>query len=202
LDAMHALHLYIKPNILPRQARDKHRETTQKKRPAFHAPQSSSLRTVRRIISSAAWTFRDLKAWNRQDKPVFPPTFWIETIILPKQARDKHRENSPKKSTVFSQSEGVKPTCGTAKYVCEGAPGFNFFSPFFEAGANSSGYPYGAQSQDHAVAGGAHGDAIEMFSEAQLPVRQQRGTVFPPDFSYRNYILLILPRQTQDSHIN
>ena len=101
---MHALHLYIKPNILPRQARDKHRETTQKKRPAFHAPQSSSLRTVRRIISSAAWTFRDLRVWSRQDKPVFPPTFWIETIILPKQARDKHRENSPKKSTVFFRS--------------------------------------------------------------------------------------------------
>ena len=39
------------------------------------------------------------------------------------------------------KAEGVKATCGTAKYVCPGAPGFGFFSPFFAAGANSSDYP-------------------------------------------------------------
>jgi hypothetical protein len=32
----------------------------------------------------------------------FLSTFYIKTIILPRQARDKHRENS-KKSTVFLQ---------------------------------------------------------------------------------------------------
>ena len=69
------------------------------------------------------------------------------------------------------RAEGVQPTCGTAKYVCEGAPGFSFFSPFFEAGANSSEYPYGPQSPQHAASGGARGDAIQMFSAEQLPVK-------------------------------
>ena len=55
--------------------------------------------------------------------------------------------------------------------MCEGAPGFNFFSPFFDAGANSSVYPYGPQSPHHAAAAGAHGDAIQMFSAEQLPVK-------------------------------
>ena len=62
----------------------------------------------------------------------------------------------------------VKPTCGTAKYVCASAPGFSFFSPFFAKGANTHTAPYSPQSSQNAVAGG---DAIQMFSKEQLPIK-------------------------------
>ena len=60
----------------------------------------------------------------------------------------------------------AKPTCGTAKYVCAGSPGFSFFAPFFARDANNTHtVPYSPQSEEHAVAGG---DAIQMFSRAQV----------------------------------
>ena len=77
-------HLYIKTIILPRQARDKHRESTQKRddrflrRCANHA--SVPCAQARKLISFARHLFIYAK----------------DAIILPRQARDKHRERALK----------------------------------------------------------------------------------------------------------
>jgi len=90
----------LKTIILPRQARDKHRESTQIKgcvlsqclvRMARALPLD---RQVRRLKQTLAGDMYD---------PATGRTYlYIKCIILPRQARDEHRENS-KKSAVFPQ---------------------------------------------------------------------------------------------------
>ena len=92
------------------------------------------------------------------------------------------------------KAQGVKPTCGTAKYVCPGAPGFSFFSPFFESGANSSDYPYGPQAPEHARAGG---DAIEMFSAEQLPVK----AALARSYGVFNKLFASVPAASMPNHL-
>jgi hypothetical protein len=81
-------HLYIETNILPRQSRDKHRESTQKRD-----------RCVFLFLQGSIWS----RMTCRRVKPVFLSHLYIKTNILPRQARDKHGENS-KKSGVFPQA--------------------------------------------------------------------------------------------------
>jgi hypothetical protein len=70
----------------------------------------------------------------------------------------------------------VNITCGTGQYVCKKGGGFSYLKgksagAFFEPGADGSTYPYPKQSIDNAGANGAHGNAVEMFSMEQLPIK-------------------------------
>ena len=80
---------YTKTSILPRQARDKHRENTQKREQRVFCTGTCALRRV-------------CRARKRQ----FLGHLYIKCIILPRQARDKHRENS--KTMPFSQVRAVQ----------------------------------------------------------------------------------------------
>ena len=86
-------HLYINTIFLPRQARDKHRETSKRVCFEYKFDLSSSTKGL-----SRKHLYEGLKVRRRH----FLSTFSIEKIILPRQTRDKHRENSPK-SAVFLQ---------------------------------------------------------------------------------------------------
>jgi hypothetical protein len=79
----------MKCMILPRQARDKHRENTQK-RVAFSPKQ----------LFKAVFPMHTDQVKKRH----FLSHLYIKVIILPRHAPDKHRENS-KKSAVFVQKK-------------------------------------------------------------------------------------------------
>jgi phospholipase C len=89
---------------------------------------------------------------------------------------------------------GIQATCGTAKYVCPGAPGFSFFDPFFERGTNVGKYPYAPQSLAHARAGG---DAIEMFSAGQLPVK----AAVAHEYGVFNQLFASVPAASMPNHL-
>ena len=70
----------------------------------------------------------------------------------------------------------VNITCGTGKYVCKKGGSFSYMlgrsaGGFFEQGADGSTYPYPKQSLDNAASNGAIGNAVEVFSMEQLPVK-------------------------------
>ena len=48
-------------------------------------------------------------------KPIVLRQFNIKTIILPSQARDKHRENSKKRHAFFAGYEGMGPEHSSAR---------------------------------------------------------------------------------------
>jgi hypothetical protein len=80
-------HLYIKTIILPRQARDKHRENS--KKDVMHDKKVRHLgcfdddREAAQAVDTAA----------RRYGTVFFRPFILKTIFLPRQARDKHRKS-------------------------------------------------------------------------------------------------------------
>jgi phospholipase C len=88
----------------------------------------------------------------------------------------------------------IKPSCGTAKYVCPGAPGFSFFSPFFAKGANAAKYPYSEQAPEHAVAGG---DAVQMFSKEQLPIK----AAMAKEYGVFNKLFASVPGASMPNHL-
>jgi phospholipase C len=67
----------------------------------------------------------------------------------------------------------VNITCGTGEYVCKSGPGFSFLNAFFEKGADASKYPYPPQKLENAALNGAHGNAVQMFSAEQLPIKAE-----------------------------
>jgi len=69
--------------LLPRQAREKHRESSTRKREGDAFAQEKRLR------------YKD-EELTQVRKRHFLRHLYIECIILPRQARDKHRENSKK----------------------------------------------------------------------------------------------------------
>jgi hypothetical protein len=71
--------------ILPRQAQDKHRESTQPKR-VLRFP----LQAIKAKIESLNLSIQQVR------KRHFGAIFYSKMIILPRQARDKHRKNSQK----------------------------------------------------------------------------------------------------------
>jgi hypothetical protein len=101
-------HLCIKANILPRQARDKHRKS-QKKSGVFR-------RAGSRIAYAGSYEiefFTGGKTADATEKFTVPSTvgaknasflrhFILKMILLPRQARDKHRENSKKRCVLGS----------------------------------------------------------------------------------------------------
>jgi len=99
-------HLYLQCIILPRQARDKHRESTHSKKsgcvfrryiPLFNAS-SRALKDVDKSLKVGGPS----SAQTQVRKRLFLRHFYIKCIIVPRQARDKHRE-STQKSDVFLQ---------------------------------------------------------------------------------------------------
>ena len=88
----------------------------------------------------------------------------------------------------------ISPSCGKAKYVCSGAPGFSFFDPFFAKGANSATYPYDDQAAEHATAGG---DAVEMFSAEQLPIK----AAIAHDYGVFNKMYASVPAASMPNHL-
>ena len=105
--------------ILPRQARDKHRESTQKRLP-FFLP-AFSCRRARRNSYDEAYTLYDtalflLNMNARNTANVSRPGCWVRKHVflrhlitppkcLPRQARDKHNAEKLKKG-VFSAGDG------------------------------------------------------------------------------------------------
>ena len=65
-------------------------------------------------------------------------------------------------------------TCGTGRYVCESSGGYLPWTPKFADPDQGSRYPYGPQDDAWSYKRGLHdGDAVHMFSGAQLPVKRQ-----------------------------
>ena len=62
-------------------------------------------------------------------------------------------------------------SCGNASYVCENGPGNDMWALQSEPGANISYYPYGKFDDRYSTAHGAKGNAIQMFSSEQLPIK-------------------------------
>jgi len=97
-----------------------------------------------------------------------------------------------------ARAAGVNATCGTAKYVCPGAPGFTFDGGFFAKGAKNTGtFPYPAQRTAHANDHGAHGDAIEMFNASQLPVKH----AVAQNFGVFNRLFSSVPAASMPNHL-
>jgi hypothetical protein len=111
-----------KTDILPRQARDKHRESTQ----TPHANQTAAALDLATMKTAPSWHwFVDNgpgtlhENWPTGPTPdgttsgsqvrkrsLFPP-FMLKTDILPRQARDKHRENSKKRCRFIAEPPDV-----------------------------------------------------------------------------------------------
>jgi phospholipase C len=74
----------------------------------------------------------------------------------------------------------VNVTCGTANYVCEAGPPSSLWNQKFAAGddVNVAKYPYSPQSDSNSYAQGANGNAIEMFSPDQLPIKTTLAKAF------------------------
>jgi hypothetical protein len=87
-------HLYINVIVLPRQARDKHRESTQKQAAVFSGPHRPA---------AVGGLRSDPKMVDRCEKRHFLSHLYIKCIFLPRQARDKHRENSKKSGVLCRQ---------------------------------------------------------------------------------------------------
>jgi hypothetical protein len=75
--------------ILPRQARDKHREHS-KTNTAFSRRGGAAPGMGEPLLNVSYSNQKD----RFGEKNVLFELFYIKTIILPRQARDKHRENS------------------------------------------------------------------------------------------------------------
>jgi hypothetical protein len=105
--------------ILPRQARDRHRESTQKQ----------TVFSGDRGEEQEGWTGnRGNGAFNgrRADQVrtrVFLRRFVLNVILLPRQARDKHRENS-KQRRVFLQVHGENVVDGVPRRYLVGSKGY------------------------------------------------------------------------------
>jgi|EP01046_Picozoa_sp_COSAG06_P025813 hypothetical protein len=96
--------------ILPRQARDKHRESTQK---------------TMRFLTGEGHCTRDDHAQDFGERTSFLRHFILKTEHLPRQARDKHRESTQKRG-LFSQANVTRPLCLhplVAKYTGSGSTG-------------------------------------------------------------------------------
>ena len=91
----------------------------------------------------------------------------------------------------------VNVTCGTANYVCEGGPGSSLWSQKFASGANVATAPYSPQSDAYAYANGAKGNAIEMFSPEQLPVK----TALAKAFGVHNKLFTSVPSASSPNHL-
>ena len=92
----------------------------------------------------------------------------------------------------------VQVTCGTANYVCKGGPPSSLWSQKFPTeGAQVSEYPYSPQSDANAYAQGGHGNAIEMFSPAQLPVK----TAMAKAFGVHNKLFTSVPSASSPNHL-
>eukprot|EP01052_Picozoa_sp_SAG31_P048230 SAG31_NODE_9999_length_1198_cov_1.257507_2_plen_153_part_01 len=91
----------------------------------------------------------------------------------------------------------VNVTCGTANYVCHGGPGSSLWSQKFEPGAQVNTYPYSAQSDDNAYAQGGKGNAVEMFSKEQLPVK----TAMAKAFGVFNKFFSSVPSASSPNHL-
>ena len=97
-------HLDIKCIMLPRQARDKHRENSKKARfvaenaSSYYRPEWSFWQAgIGTAAKYNATTFSPrVGDWTNVQvrKTVFFRHLYIKVMILPRQARDKHRENS------------------------------------------------------------------------------------------------------------
>jgi hypothetical protein len=79
-------HLYIKCIILPRQARDKHRENSKKAR----------------FLAGTRWNRRGTSHGKEMRKRSFLPLFMLGgMIVLPRQARDEHRKSTQQRDDRF-----------------------------------------------------------------------------------------------------
>lgn len=91
----------------------------------------------------------------------------------------------------------VEVTCGTASYACHGGPGASLWSQKFAKDGNPSTYPYSPQSDDNSYLQGAHGNAIEMFSKEQLPVK----TAMAGAFGTFNKLFSSVPSASSPNHL-
>ena len=96
----------LKMIISPRQARDKHRENSPRdtfSQELMWCTGETTLQSTRERTGAPARTSqRPLQAGTRVKKRQFAP-FILKLILLPRQARDKHRESTQKKSGVSLQ---------------------------------------------------------------------------------------------------
>ena len=81
----------------------------------------------------------------------------------------------PPEGLVIEKSRGnasagtVTLKCGTAGYICPKGPGYSLFDLQFKE--NPYYYPYSEQNYNNSHANGAQGEAINLFSKEQLPVK-------------------------------
>jgi hypothetical protein len=93
--------------ILPRQARDKHRESTQKQ-------------TV--LSGAAIWHPHRAQVREAHEISLAMPFYRLKVIVLPRQARDNHRERTQKREMLFfAYRQKVWPALRHADRKREGA---------------------------------------------------------------------------------
>eukprot|EP01046_Picozoa_sp_COSAG06_P022105 COSAG06_NODE_1693_length_8701_cov_80.626133_8_plen_247_part_00 len=102
---------YIKMLILPRQARDKHRENSHKTGDWGSLGSASGQGTDGINSSDGAGAAAPAPQEQVRKRRFFAP-FYIKMLILPRQARDKHRK-STQKSADFLQDGGGSSSGGT-----------------------------------------------------------------------------------------
>jgi len=99
--------------ILPRQARDKHRESSTQRRERTSASSLSfefkEVPSLKCASGSCKYTVRDIHAHKVRKRCIFV-RFYISlkcAINLPRQARDKHRETSKESGVFFLAGPGL-----------------------------------------------------------------------------------------------
>ena len=85
---------HVKMVILPRQARDTHRENSKQSAVFLQASPATNRNTQTRPSTHPAQVILR--------KRILSPLFVLTTITLPRQARDKHRESTQKRRRLFS----------------------------------------------------------------------------------------------------
>jgi hypothetical protein len=87
--------------ILPRQARDKHGKASAEGNGVFFQ--------VMKRIDRTLWRVRDLSRIVSGEKTVFLSHLYIKTMILPRQARYKHRESTQNKERFLTRVRHAAP---------------------------------------------------------------------------------------------
>jgi hypothetical protein len=115
-------HLYLKTNILPRQARDKHRENF--KTDAFSLRDGAQGQFAEAASPQAKRSYQygydktDRSSWRYVKTRLFARPFCTKnTSFLPRQARDKHRESTQKEDALsysFDNAEVMRRREGLA----------------------------------------------------------------------------------------
>ena len=97
-------HFILKRIIVPRQARDKHRESTQTRDAFSYSHWAKKVKLINGLVEELAAATQATSqegAEQVRKRHFLGPLFILNMIILPRQARDKRRESTQKEPFSF-----------------------------------------------------------------------------------------------------